>query len=248
MNSDMRDVQALVFDVFGTTVDWHGSLVDDLASLGNKYEIRNADWSVFAKTWRRGYIDHVQALTQGGTGTTNMDELHREVLEKMLQSPEWKHLGAVLNAEEREKLNHAWHRLRGWPDTTAALYALKKNMIVGALSNGNTRFLIDVTKFADLPWDFLFSAEFFGSFKPDPKVYQGAMKHLALDPQKCAMVATHVWDLRGAAAVGMKTIFVKRAAEEPVAEDEAKPKSEGGEFDLVLDSFAELAHFYNGGK
>ncbi|KAJ6480259.1 haloacid dehalogenase [Mycena sanguinolenta] len=248
MNSDLRDVQALVFDVFGTTVDWHGSLITDLTTLGNKYEVRDADWSAFAKTWRRGYIDHIQALTQGGTGTLNMDELHREVLEKMLHSSDWEHFGAVLNAEEREKLNHTWHHLRGWSDTTAALYALKKNMIVGALSNGNTRLLIDVAKFADLPWDFLFSSELFGGFKPDPKVYQGAIKHLSLDPKICAMVATHVWDLRGAAAVGMKTIFVKRAAEEPVAEDEAKSKSEGGEFDLVFDSFAELAAFYGGGK
>ncbi|KAJ7240377.1 haloacid dehalogenase [Mycena haematopus] len=248
MNADLRDVQALVFDVFGTTVDWHCSLTKDLATLGNKYGIQDADWSAFSKTWRRGYLDHVQHLTQGGTGTWNMDELHREILERMLQSPEWKHFGAVLNSEEREKLNDAWHRLRGWPDTTAALYALKKEMIVGALSNGNTRLLIDLAKFTDLPWDFVFSSELFGGFKPDPKVYQGAMKHLSLEPKKCAMVAAHLWDLRGAAAVGMKTIYVKRAAEEPVAEEEVNSKSEGGEVDLVFNSFAELVAFFREGK
>jgi FMN phosphatase YigB (HAD superfamily) len=156
--------------------------------------------------------------------------------------------------------------LKGWPDTTAGLYALKKQTIVGALSNGNTKLLVDMAKFADLPWDVVFSSEMFGSFKPsvcffcrclflkfyrrsDPKVYQGAMKHLSLEPKDCAMVAAHIWDLRGAARTGMKTIYVKRAAEEPIAnQEEVKPKSEGGEVDLVVDSFTELAAFFAQGK
>ncbi|KAF8217976.1 HAD-like domain-containing protein [Mycena galopus ATCC 62051] len=232
MSSDLRNVQALLFDVFGTTVDWHGSLTEDLATLGKKYGI-DGDWSAFSKTWRRGYIEHVQDISRGGTGVLNMDELHRGILEKTLESPEWNHFGAVLDQEEREKLNNAWHRLRGWPDVTAGLYALKKELIVGSLSNGNPRLLIDVAKFADLPWDFVFSSEFFGSFKPDLKVYQGAIKYLSLEPEKCAMVAAHAWDLRGAAAAGMKTIYVRRAAEEPIGQEEVKPKSEGGEVDLM---------------
>ncbi|KAJ7347904.1 HAD-like domain-containing protein [Mycena albidolilacea] len=243
MDSDsngLRNVQALLFDVFGTTVDWHGSLIEELAALGNKYGV-DGDWSAFSKIWRRGYIDHIQEIAQGGTGSLNVDELHRGVLEKMLESPEWKFFGAVLDGEERDNLNNAWHRLRGWPDTTTGLCDLKKEMIVGALSNGNTRLLIDMAKFTDLPWDFVFSSELFGSFKPDSKVYQGAIRHLSLEPQYCAMVAAHSWDLHGAAGVGMKTIYVKRAAEEPVAQEEVKPKSQGGEVDLVVNSFTELA-------
>ncbi|KAJ7851470.1 HAD-like domain-containing protein [Mycena leptocephala] len=248
MDSSLRNVQALLFDVFGTTVDWHSSLIQELATLGNKYGV-DGNWSDFSKTWRLGYIEHTHETAQGGTGELNVDELHRGILEKMLQSQEWKHFGAVLNNAEREELNNAWHRLSGWPDTTAGLYALKKQTIVGALSNGNTKLLVDMAKFADLPWDVVFSSEMFGSFKPDPKVYQGAMKHLSLEPKDCAMVAAHIWDLRGAARTGMKTIYVKRAAEEPIAnQEEVKPKSEGGEVDLVVDSFTELAAFFAQGK
>ncbi|KAJ7763148.1 HAD-like domain-containing protein [Mycena maculata] len=236
----LHDVQVLLFDVFGTTVDWHGSLTQELATLGSKYGI-DGNWSDFSKTWRRGYIEQIQQVAQGAAGLLNVDEMHREILENMLQSPEWKHFGALLNKAERERLNSGWHRLHGWPDSTEGLYALKKQMIVTALSNGNVRLLVDMAKFTDLPWDAVFSSELFGSYKPDIKVYQGAMKLLSLHPQNCAMVAAHAWDLRGAARAGMRTIYVRRAAEEPVDEEEVKPKSQGGEVDLVVDSFTELA-------
>ncbi|KAK7052554.1 Haloacid type II, partial [Favolaschia claudopus] len=242
-HADLRNVEALVFDVFGTTLDWHGSIVEELASIGQDKQV-DGDWSNFAKTWRRGYIEHVQKIAQGNDSSLTMDELHRELLEKMLLSSEWKHLGAVLDAEERTKLNNVWQYLEAWSDAPASISALKKEeMIVGALSNGNSRLLIDLAKYTELSWDFVFSSELFGSMKPDIKVYQGAMKQLSLEPQKCAMVATHAWDLRGAAKAGMKTVYVARNAEEPIGYEEVKAKSEGGEVDLVFDSFTDLAVF-----
>ncbi|KAJ7708252.1 haloacid dehalogenase [Mycena rosella] len=247
MDSGLRGVQALVFDVLGTVVDWHGSLTQEIATLGEKYGA-TGDWSDFAKTWRRGYIDHIDKVVQGGIGSLNVDEVHREILETMLHSPEWSHFGALLNKEEREKLNSAWHRLHGWPDATAGLYALKKQTIVAALSNGNVRLLVDMAKHSDLPWDAVFSSELFGSYKPDTKVYEGAMKHLSLEPQYCAMVAAHMWDLRGAARAGMKTVYVLRAAEEPFDQEEVKTKADGGEVDFVVNSFTELAALFAGEK
>ncbi|KAJ7457261.1 haloacid dehalogenase [Mycena galericulata] len=238
--TSLRGVEALVFDVFGTTVDWHGSLTEVLGTLGTEYGV-DGNWSDFSKTWRRGYIDQIHAVAQGGSGSLNVDAMHREILEDLLESPQWKHLGAVLDKDERTKLNSAWHRLHG-------LYALKKHLIVAALSNGNVKLLVDMAKFTDLPWDVVFSSELFGSYKPDTKVYQGAMNHLSLEPHKCAMVAAHAWDLRGAAKAGMRTIYVRRAAEEPIDQEVVKPKSEGGEVDLVVDSFTELAALFAEGK
>ncbi|KAK6992850.1 Haloacid type II [Favolaschia claudopus] len=243
-DADLRNVEALVFDVFGTTLDWHGSIVEELASIGQKKQV-DGDWSNFAKTWRRGYIEHVQKIAQGNASSLTMDELHRELLEKMLLSSEWKHLGTVLDAEERTKLNNIWHRLQAWSDAPASISALKKEIIVGALSNGNSRLLIDLAKFTELSWDFVFSSELFGSMKPDIKVYQGAMKQLSLEPEKCAMIATHAWDLRGAAKAGMKTVYVARNAQEPIGYEEVKAKSEGGEVDLVFNSFTDLAVFFS---
>ncbi|KAJ7202086.1 HAD-like domain-containing protein [Mycena pura] len=250
--ADLRNVHALLFDVFGTTVG-HPSLIQELTALGETHGVEDADWSAFSKTWRLGCMNYIQNLASGGVGTTNMDEMHREILEHMLQSPEWKHFGALLGEWERTTLNNAWHRLHGWPDATNGISALKKNVLVVALSNGNMRLLIDLAKFAHLPWDAIFSSELFGSFKPDPKVYQGAMKHLSLAPENCAMVAAHMWDLRGAASAGMKTIYVRRAAEELIGEDaradmQIRAKSEGGEVDLVVDSFTELTALFEGDK
>ncbi|KAJ7606618.1 haloacid dehalogenase [Roridomyces roridus] len=241
MTSDLANVKALVFDVFGTTVDWHSSLVQELSALGKKHQFEG-DWSGFAEAWRAGYAQHIQMVGTGGSGAHNIDQVHREILDKILATAEWKEFGTRLDNEERHNLNNVWHRLHGWPDATEGLYALKKQKIIVALSNGNVRLLANMAKFADLPWDVVFSAELFGSLKPNVQVYEGAVKHLSLEPHECAMVAAHAWDLRSAAKIGMKTIFVKRYAHEPKHwEEEVKVKSQGGEVDLVVDSFTELA-------
>ncbi|KAJ7251447.1 haloacid dehalogenase, partial [Mycena rebaudengoi] len=253
LSTTLGDVQALIFDVFGTVVDWYGSIVRELELLGKKY----GTGYQFAITWRKGYTDHIHKISQGGSGSLNAD-----ILETMLQSSEWKAFGEFLGKDERDKLNNAWHRLdgmclrsfghfkfksgvvTGWPDATASLYALKSH-VIAALSNGNIRLLVDMAKHAELPWDVVFSSELFMSFKPDPNVYLGAMKHLSLKPENCAMVATHVWDLRGAARTGMKTIYVRRAAEKQEHEEEPKTKAEGGEVDAIIGSFTELVPLFS---
>ncbi|KAJ7691132.1 haloacid dehalogenase [Mycena rosella] len=238
--ADLSNVQALLFDVFGTVVDWHGSVTGELSALGAKHGI-DGDWNEFAKTWRRGYLQNTRKIAEGGTGSLNVDVMHREILEDILGTPEWSKFGAALTPEVRGELNLAWHRLNGWPDTVTGLYALKKQIIISTLSNGNIRLLVDMAKYADLPWDTVFSSELFGSFKPDPKVYLGAVKHLSLEPHNCAMVAAHIYDLRAAASVGMRTIYVRRPGEQPPDIEEVKSKSEGGDVDVVVNSFTELA-------
>ncbi|KAJ7118370.1 haloacid dehalogenase [Mycena epipterygia] len=238
--SHLTDIQALLFDVFGTVVDWHGSVTRELETLGKQKGI-DGNWDEFATTWRRGYLENTRRIAQGGSGPSSVDAMHREILEDILRSPQWKAFGDQLSSEARDDLNLSWHRLHGWPDATPGLYALKKQTITATLSNGNVRLLVDMAKHADLPWDLVFSSELFASFKPDPKVYLGAVKHLSVEPKNCAMVAAHIYDLRAAAGVGMRTIYVRRAGEETTDVGEIKSKSDGGEVDVVVDSFTELA-------
>ncbi|KAJ7225221.1 haloacid dehalogenase [Mycena haematopus] len=235
----VTDVHALLFDVFGTVVDWHGSVTRELERLGGEHGI-DADWNEFATTWRRGYLENTRRIAQGGTGPLSVDVMHREILQNMLDTPKWKPFGDKLTSEARDELNLIWHRLDGWPDATPGLYALKKEVIIATLSNGNVRLLLDMAKHADLPWDTIFSAELFASFKPDPKVYLGAIKHLSLEPRNCAMVAAHLFDLRAAASVGMRTIYIPRAGENPDG-GEVKLRADGGDVDVVVESFTELA-------
>jgi len=164
----------------------------------------------------------------------------------MLESPRWSHLASRCSEEKRRDLTLVWHQLHGWPDSTEGLYALKKYKIIGTLSNGNVRLLVDMARYADLPWDMVFAGELMGSYKPNPKMYLGAAHHLSLPPSKVAMVAAHIGDLRAAASFGLKTIYVWRATEYEGKSEDVKSKADGGEVDLVVDSFLELAAIFGG--
>ncbi|KIK54204.1 hypothetical protein GYMLUDRAFT_48876 [Collybiopsis luxurians FD-317 M1] len=251
-NPSLEGVEALIFDVFGTTVDWRGSVTKELEDVGKKYSLpdSSSDWAEFANEWRTGYIDNTRRIAGGGEGSGNVDIMHREILEQMLSSPRWSHVGKVLDEDARVHLNLVWHRLNGWPDTVEGLHELKKNVIIASLSNGNVRLLVDMAKHAGIPWDVVFSGELFGSYKPNPATYQGALKHLSLTstPHKAAMVAAHIFDLRGAAKVGLKTVYVPRPDEEWHPDDvkgRVKSKAEGGEVDAVVKDFKELAKLFS---
>ncbi|KAF9269750.1 haloacid dehalogenase [Marasmius fiardii PR-910] len=243
----MDGVEAYIFDVFGTTVDWRSSVVKELEELGSKHSLSytSSDWKDFANEWRRGYMTKTYEIAHGGAGSNDVDTMHREILEDMLSSSRWSSLSSVLDEDARVRLNHVWHRLKGWPDTVKGLYNLKKNAIVACLSNGNVRLLVDMAKYADLPWDVVFSGALFESYKPNPKTYNGALKHLSLGgtPHKAAMVAAHLFDLRGAAKAGLRTVYIPRPDEESSGTDpgEVKSKAEGGEVDIVVKSIEELA-------
>ncbi|CDO70197.1 hypothetical protein BN946_scf184905.g9 [Trametes cinnabarina] len=234
----LHDVQAFIFDVFGTTVDWYGNITRTLAEYGTGTD---EDWDEFAKEWRKGYFKHSRSVAEAGQGNTNMDVVHRQILNAMLDSPRWKHLAALWDDNKRHELVLAWHRSDGWPDVTRGLYALKKKKMIIALSNGNMRFLVDIAKHADLPWDAVLSVDLFGTCKPNPKVYQGALHYLELPPEKCAMVAAHMWDLEAAAKQGMKTIYVPRPTDDGDIRDRVKTKAAGGQVDALVDSFEALA-------
>jgi len=175
--------------------------------------------------------------------------MHREILDRLIDGPKsrWAFLRPYLDESERRQLNHVWHRLNGWRDSSEGLLALKKMFIIATLSNGSVRLLIDMAKYANLPWDVIFSTELFETYKPNPKAYLGAAKHLSLAPEQCAMVAAHIVDLRAAASLGMKTIYVPRLGEAFGSTEEVRGKDAGGEVDIVAHSFVELASILSNG-
>ncbi|KZT40319.1 haloacid dehalogenase [Sistotremastrum suecicum HHB10207 ss-3] len=237
----LEGVEALLFDVFGTVVNWEHSITRELQAKSKGVDI---DWNAFAKEWRKGYMITTRSVAAGGEGPSNVDVMHREILDRLLTETKWSAISNIWNEDEKKDLVLAWHRLSGWPDTTEGLYALKKQLIICTLSNGNVRLLADMAKNADLPWDVIFSGELLGSYKPprNPKTYLGAAYHLTLPPNKVAMVAAHYLDLKAAASFGLKTVYVRRPTEDTVEERTGtKTKKEGGDVDVVVDSFTELA-------
>ncbi len=194
----------LAFDVFGTVVDWHGGIVREVTALG-----LDVDAGALALTWRAGYQPAMQRVRSGELGWTLIDDLHRLILDDILDQF---HITHLTEAQKRH-LNKAWHRLDAWPDVVEGLCRLKSKYMLCTLSNGNLGLLADMAKRAGLPWDCILSAEVFKKYKPDPAVYLGAAKVFDVAPEQVMMVAAHHDDLASARACGLKTAYIERPAE-----------------------------------
>ncbi|KAH7890319.1 HAD-like domain-containing protein [Phlebopus sp. FC_14] len=238
----LGEVDAYLFDVFGTTVDWYTTVSRQVQRL-SKGRLQGVDTEDFAREWRQGYYEHIRKINQGGQGTLNTDTMHREILENMLaSSSRWSHLASVWDEDDRKKLTMIWHDLDTYEDTIPGLTELKKHGLVVTLSNGNYRLLLDMAKNKGLPWDGILSTELFGAYKPGKQAYLSAAYHIGVAPERIAMVAAHKRDLNGAAQAGLKTVYVPRPAEDTKEiRENTRSKAEGGEVDLVVSDFTELA-------
>ncbi|NWG73677.1 MAG: haloacid dehalogenase type II [Rubrivivax sp.] len=224
---------ALVFDVFGTVVDWRSSVIAEGRTRGARLGL-DVDWAAFADDWRAGYPLAMDEVRRGVLPWTNLDGLHRRILDRLLAER-----GIVLDEAEAAEFNRVWHRLDPWPDAVEGLTRLKARHPIATLSNGHVRLLLDMARHAGLPWDAIFSAELFGHYKPDPEAYLGACRLLDLPPGQVLMVAAHPSDLRGARAAGLRTAYVPRPLERGPG-GPMEPWSEG-EFDAVATDFVDLA-------
>ena len=198
------NTQVLAFDIFGTVVDWHGSIVREMQTL-----YPAVDGNAFALAWRAGYQPAMARVRSGELGWTRIDELHRLILDGLLRQFGLSHL----SESERVHLNRVWHRLDAWPDSVAGLLRLKKKFIICSLSNGNLGLLTDMAKRAGLPWDCVLSAEVFLAYKPDPEVYRGVAHTFDVRPQQVMLCAAHHDDLAGARACGLRTAYIERPLE-----------------------------------
>jgi 2-haloacid dehalogenase len=194
----------LVFDIFGTVVDWHGSIVREM-----QRRFPQLDADAFALAWRAGYQPAMEAVRSGGRGFVKLDTLHREILDGLLPRFGLDHLTGT----ERADLNRVWHRLGPWPDSVAGLTRLKSRFTICSLSNGNLGLLTEMAKGAGLPWDCVLSAEVFQAYKPDPRVYLGAAAVFDAAPGDVMMVAAHHDDLAAARDCGLQTAYIERPLE-----------------------------------
>ena len=223
--------RAVLFDVFGTTVNAQDSLVQTAERLGAERGLR-ADWAGLAKAWYQKNQSTLKPVVEKKRPWTGQDKLQREALDSLVGT-----FGAKkLSSADRDLLTFGWHFLTPWPDAVPALHRLKKHFILGAFSNGTVRELIDIAKFAGLPWDVVIGADLFRTYKPDPKMYTGAAALLQLRPEQILLVAAHNNDLQAAAKQGMRTCFVRRSTED------AKSM---GSYDYVVDNFEDLARSLN---
>ncbi|QRX82530.1 haloacid dehalogenase type II [Glaciimonas sp. PAMC28666] len=200
----MTQIKILAFDIFGTVVDWHTSIAQEIDALQ-----LGVDGDAFALAWREGYKPAMQRVMSGELGWTLIDDLHRIILDDIL-----KRFG-IDGMSETEKiyLNKIWHRLNAWPDSVEGLTRLKSKYTVCTLSNGNIGLLTNMAKRAGLPWDCVLSAEVFKKYKPDPATYLGVAKIFDAAPDEVMLVAAHQDDLDAARSCGLKTAYIERPYE-----------------------------------
>ena len=230
----MTNPRALAFDVFGTVVDWRGSIIRELETFGQTHGL-DQDWAAFAESWRAGYAPAMDRVRRGDLPWTNIDTLHRMTLDDLLEQAGID----SLSQGDVDHLNRAWHRLDPWPDSVAGLTRLKERFIITTLSNGNVSLLTNMAKRAGLPWDCVISAELFRHYKPDPQAYLGCAELLDVPPGQLMLVAAHPEDLRSARKAGLMTASVARPLEH--GPGHPLPEYSANEFDFTATDFLDLA-------
>ena len=202
------DIKALTFDVFGTVVDWRGSIGREGSVWSDTKELE-LDWFAFADAWRSLYQPAMEKVRTGALDWVNLDGLHLMNLRQLLGE-------FGLDSLSKEELNHIntmWHRLDPWPDSVAGMNRLKTQFTLASLSNGNVALIVNMAKRALIPWDTVLGAEVVGHYKPEPQAYTKSVELLGISPGQTLMVAAHNSDLVAASAVGLKTAFVRRPLE-----------------------------------
>jgi 2-haloacid dehalogenase len=230
---DPASVKALVFDVFGTVVDWRTSVARESEAV-LKPKGYALDWLAFADAWRDEYQPAMEEVRTGVIPFSKLDVLHRRNLERIL--PRFK--VSPLDEPTMQHLNKAWHRLDGWPDATEGLTRLHKKFLIAPCSNGNISLMCGIARRNNFPWDAILGSEIAGDYKPKPVVYLKSAEAFDCAPHECVMVAAHSNDLASAAASGLKTAHVARLNEKGPGKGEAAPS---GAVDIAVSSFIELA-------
>ncbi len=232
-NRSVTDVRALVFDVFGTLVDWRTSVAREARVILSPLGIA-IDWNMFADRWREQYQPAMEEVRNGRLPFSKLDRLHRRNLDVVLKS-----LGLDrVDERARDELNLAWHRLDAWPDVRPGLERLRAKFRIAPCSNGNISIMVDLARRNGLVWDAILGAELARDYKPKPEVYLAAAAAFDCAPAETMMVAAHSSDLEAAAATGLRTAFIARPDEFGPGKGESKARVP---VDVSATSLTELA-------
>ena len=229
----MHGVKALLFDVFGTLVDWRGSIIREARAILVPRGVA-IDWEAFADAWHSRYRPAMDEVRSGRSAFATLDVLHRRNLDLILKQFGVHDLDDAVRAE----LGHAWHRLDAWPDTAPALQRLRSRFLLAPCSNGNISIMVDLARRNGLIWDAILGAEVARTYKPEATVYLSAAAALDCAPKEVMMVAAHSYDLAAAAGLGLRTGFVARPDEYGPGKGERVAKEA---VDLAVPSLTALA-------
>ncbi|OXI78265.1 haloacid dehalogenase, type II [Burkholderia sp. AU31652] len=229
-----KKIKALVFDVYGTSTDYWGTIVREGQAINQRKGL-NVDWPAIAKEWHGLFPSNFQSIIRHERPWQNFSSLRLEALESVLRK-----LGVdVFSSDELVEINAVWQRAQPWPDVVPGLHKLHKEFILATLSNADMADMVKLARHNDFRWDLILTSELVQRVKPDPLVYQLVPRYLGLAPEEILMVACHKADLLGAAEQGIRTAFVPRPMENgPAGGGDIDPDSR---FDINVSSFLELS-------
>jgi len=228
------NVKLLVFDTFGTVVDWRSVVIEEGQLLSRAFGF-TVNWPAFADEWRAAYGPSMNRVRTGQLPWTKLDVLHRMSLDDLLA----KHGITQLSEADKKAFNRVWHRGRPWPDSVAGLTRLKRQFTIAPMSNGNLSLLTNMAKHGGLPWDCILGAELAKHYKPDPEAYLSPVEFFDLTPPEVMMVAAHPPDLQVPKRLGLRTAYVHRPYEGGSSGAGQMPVA--GSFDIMVKSIEELA-------
>jgi len=229
-------IRAVLFDVFGTVVDWRTGIIKDVGAFAAAHRL-DLNEEQFADDWRGLYQPAMEMVRSGSRPYTSLDVLHRESLERVLKDhnvdPQ------ALTEDDVERLNRAWHRLPAWPDSVSGLTAIRRTYIIGPLSNGNTSLLLNMARYAGLPWDLIIGSDLTRAYKPAPAAYLRTAGILGMAAGEVMLAAAHNTDLDAAKRAGLATAFISRPTEHgPAKTSDLAPT---GSWDIIAKSLVDLA-------
>ncbi|KAG9010532.1 hypothetical protein FRB90_007777 [Tulasnella sp. 427] len=207
--AELRSVKALAFDIIGTCTDWHsvvsaclrthapGSSIPSTSSPSASDTASTVDtWaSDFAHNWRSSFFNFLFDLSERQQMMSGAD-VYRITLKQTMEKfqvgeDEW-------SEEVINDLVKSWETASAWNDTAPGLRLLRKKFILLGLTNGVTIVTINTNRRTGMEFDAILNSDIIGAYKPNPKIYQTALKALAAGDGEVAMVAAHAYDLEAA--------------------------------------------------
>jgi 2-haloacid dehalogenase len=231
-----HEVNAVLFDTFGTVVDWRTGIADQINGFAQErgLDLHGPD---MADKWRGGYYPSIAKIHSGERDYVPLDQLH---LENLVSALEDSGVPATrFSPEDLQDLNTAWERLPAWPDSREGLRQLKRRYIIGPLSNGNTALLVNMAKNAGLPWDLVLGLDLLLTYKPNPAAYTGVASVLRLAPGEIMLAAAHNYDLQAAREAGLATAFILRPTEH--GPNQTSDREAASDWDVIAQDITQLS-------
>ena len=191
--------QAITFDCYGTLIDWESGILRGLRPLLAEHGKRVSDEQLLAL-----YAELEPAIQSAEY------RRYRLVLEEVVRGM-GQHFGFSVSTDEAHGLAASLKNWTPFPDTVAALRALKSKYRLGIISNTDDDLFSDTARHLHVTFDWVITAEQARAYKPAHAVFELAQKKIGLPPEKVLHAGQSIFhDVMPARQMGMSTVLVTR--------------------------------------